>query len=179
MDRARAPPRRTFRAIGRFSISAFQPVSNSVGPGHPSGRPGLFVRGRAPRRRTALSLSFRSMRASPPPAYEAPQMSGGVLWSPLWPLPNLLSGRGASHRIAGAAFASDRGLRPVKCSTRLGRRSFPVTKAVGRGPQDTTRFLILFLGSPAMLRYSAGLGGLGLYHPSASFPSAGFRECER
>ena len=98
---------------------------------------------------------------------------------PLWPLPNLLSGRAASHRIAGAAFASDRGLRPVKRSTRLGRRSFPVTKAVGRGPQATARFLILFLGSPAMLRYSSGPGGLGLYHPSASFPSAGFRVRER
>ena len=70
---------------------------------------------------------------------------------PLWPLPNLLSGRAASHRIAGAAFASDRGLRPVKRGTRLGTRSFPVTKPVGRGPQATARFLILFSETPATL----------------------------
>ena len=43
------------------------------------------------------------------------------------------------------------GLRPVKRSTRLGTRSFPVTKAVGRGPQATARFLILFSETPATL----------------------------
>jgi len=43
------------------------------------------------------------------------------------------------------------GLRPVKRSTRLGTRSFLVTKAVGRGLRATARFLILFSETPATL----------------------------
>src|SRR5215217_412225 len=113
MDRARAPPQRSFRAIGLDSTSAFQPASNSVGPGHPSlcvpaFSPAVELLGQerhflCPLGRYGLVPLPRTM----------PPMSGGVLWfPPPAPPDSSLGPRHLSHRIAGAAFALGRSYAP-------------------------------------------------------------------